>query len=343
MKFTPLLIFIAFQQLVFAQCSFTVTVNYNNPTCYGFSDGSISISIQGANGTSTVEITDSLGNIVSPFSTANSLTEGWYYFSVTDDTPCTEIDSVYLDAPGPIEIDLTTSDLSCFGDNSGSVVVDTVYNYNGDFSNIGYFWNPSGSEGNGIGQSSQTGLNSGNYDLTINDENGCSGTFNFTLSSPPELVLTDLGTDPCSDSAGGCVWAVASGGVPSYDYTWTNLQSNQSVSQTTWCDLEFGCYEILIIDDSGCELKDTVCISCLTLDEEVLLLDVYPNPTDGILYFESNLNEIKSITVFNLNGSVVDIFKEEQSSIDLSDLSSGSYLIVIETASALYRRKFFKN
>jgi len=345
MKIFPLVILLSLYQLVEAQCAFTVTISHNNPICYGFSDGSIVVNASGGNGAFTFFIENSSGTQlnIGGSSIANNLPEDWYYISVTDETPCTEIDSVYLAAPGPIDIDLSTNDLTCFGDSTGWASVDTVYNYSGAYSNVSYFWNPNGIGGNGIGSNTQSALSPGNYMLVVNDENGCSGSFDFSISSPPELEFSHLGMDPCSDSTGGCVWAAATGGVPSYTYEWTNLQNSQTTSQTVWCNLEYGCYGILVTDANGCGLVDTSCISCLSIEEQSLFLDIYPNPTVGMIYFKSNINNVKSIKVLDMSGSEIIVFDGAQNAIDLQDLTSGNYIIVVETTSLIYRNKLIKN
>lgn len=58
-------------------------------------------------------------------------------------------------------------------------------------------------------------------------------------------------------------------------------------------------------------------------------LSISPNPTNGLLTFQSNQN-IQQVQVFNISGQLV--FSEEQSSsnqIDLSDLEKGIYLVKI--------------
>jgi hypothetical protein len=56
---------------------------------------------------------------------------------------------------------------------------------------------------------------------------------------------------------------------------------------------------------------------------------VYPNPTTGKVYFSSQyINE--SYTVYSLVGTIVKSEKIEVQNIDLSDLTSGMYILRIE-------------
>ena len=197
-----------------AQCSFTMNVTFNNPTCHGFSDGSITIIATGGTGNLTFEVTDSVGNIlnVGGVNAANNLSGGWYYISVTDQTPCTEIDSVFLVDPPEMDVLWTIANLWCYGDSTGGVLIDSVYNAQGSYSQVAYFWNPSGTGGQGIGANAQSGLIAGSYTVTINDDFGCSITKDFTISSPPQLVWAQLsstndscGTNPSGVVSNGCI------------------------------------------------------------------------------------------------------------------------------------------
>jgi hypothetical protein len=61
---------------------------------------------------------------------------------VQDGSECSGIDSVFLNEPTQITIDLTAVDPICYGGNSGWARVDSVYNPQGDYNGISYFWNP---------------------------------------------------------------------------------------------------------------------------------------------------------------------------------------------------------
>lgn len=80
-------------------CLMTATASFNDPTCFGFNDGSVTVNSVNANGSPDFVITNSGGTVVNTTNsnTANNLVEGWYYFSVTDDLGCVIIDSVLLE------------------------------------------------------------------------------------------------------------------------------------------------------------------------------------------------------------------------------------------------------
>lgn len=82
----------------------------------------------------------------------------------------------------------------------------------------------------------------------------------------------------------------------------------------------------------------TVCDSLVAgeigLGEESFVdLAIYPNPTNSLLYLE-NLPKHSSVKLYNLNGKLLlqEAFKGENSSLDLSDLPKGVYLLGIESS-----------
>ncbi|MBI3135678.1 MAG: gliding motility-associated C-terminal domain-containing protein [Bacteroidetes bacterium] len=248
----------------------TLTVSANDPTCYQFNDGSVTINTAGA-GTYTFQILNSLGtqlNIANS-NTANNLVSGWYYLNVDDGLGCAGVDSVFLDQPGELNADLIINQPLCYGVPNGLVIADTVYNYTGSYANVGYYWNPNPSGTNGIGKDSCIQLGPGTYSLTLNDENGCSNTVDFTIVYPDSLYFIELGSEPAYcrlfsyQSGNGVVFAAASGGTPDYSYGWTNIVTGAATANTTWGGLNPGTYQVSVTDDNGCTLSETITLDSL--------------------------------------------------------------------------------
>ncbi|MEO9534134.1 MAG: choice-of-anchor L domain-containing protein [Crocinitomicaceae bacterium] len=257
---------------VFEPDELQVDWNYNDPTCYQFSDGSVTVNATGGNGGNVYQIWDASQTILNPgnTNTANTLGQGWYYADITDANGCYVLDSIELIHPGELDIDLVIDQPLCYGQPTGLATVDTVYNATGAYNQIAYFWtpNPSGNP-NGIGTTWINHLGEGSYTLTINDQNGCDKTFDFSIAYPPELEFTEIGSEEAYcrqygyQSGNGVVFAAAGGGTPDYTYTWTNLQTNQTSNNTTWGGLNPGDYYILVQDNYGCILTDTVTLDSL--------------------------------------------------------------------------------
>ncbi|MEO9531064.1 MAG: gliding motility-associated C-terminal domain-containing protein [Crocinitomicaceae bacterium] len=256
---------------VTANCLLTGTPSGNNPTCFGFNDGSATIAVSGATGNLTFVITDDQGTVVNigNSNTANNLSEGWYYFDVTDEFPCNYIDSVQLISPLQMTADLVVTDPLCYGVPTGLAVADTVYNYTGAYDQISYFWSPQTGGTNGLGEDTLFSAGEGQYTLLINDQNGCDETFDFTITYPDSLYLQEFGTESAYcrlygyQSGNGVVYAAATGGVPDYDYLWTNLGTGQTSTNTTWGGRNPGQFQIQVTDNNGCVLTEEITLDSL--------------------------------------------------------------------------------
>jgi len=248
----------------------TMTISSNEPTCYEFSDGSVTINTSGA-GTYTFEITNSSGTLlnISNSNTANNLNSGWYYLNVDDGLGCSGVDSIFLDQPGEISADLIISQPLCYGNPTGVVIADTVYNFTGTYNNVSYFWSPNPSGINGLGADTVSQLGPGTYSLTMNDQNGCSNTQDFTIVYPDSLYFIELGSEPAYcrlfgyQSGNGVVFAAAAGGTPDYSYGWTNVNTGASTANTTWGGLNPGTFVVTATDDNGCTISETVVLDSL--------------------------------------------------------------------------------
>lgn len=243
----------------------------NNPSCYGFSDGSITINVVGGTGELLFEIRDEADNLMNEdnSNTANTLSEGWYYIFVDDESDCEGRDSVLLIDPAQLEIDLTTFEPLCYGDLTGWVKVDSVYNAAGDYDSISFIWNPNPAGIEGVGADSSYAMGGGNYTLTINDQNGCSRTFDIVITNPDSLYFSEFGFDPAYcrlfgyQSGNGVVFGAAAGGTPDYDYLWTNLTNGETSINSTWGGLNPANYLLTVTDANGCVLTNELFLDSL--------------------------------------------------------------------------------
>ena len=245
---------------------------FNNPTCFGFNDGSVTINVLGGVGELIFTITDEDGNVLNEdnSNTANSLPEGWYYITVDDDSECSGDVSVFLDDPDEMEVDITVVDPACYGEASGWARVDEVFNATGDEDGLSFFWAPNTFGDEGLGVDSAWALTAGDYTLTVNDENGCSKVIDFNVSQPDSLFLSEFGFEPAHcrlfgyQSGNGVVFGAAGGGTADYDYTWRDLTTDDTYPNTTWGGLNPGDYELTVTDENGCTLIRTITLDSIS-------------------------------------------------------------------------------
>ncbi len=246
-----------------------VTIIQNDPTCFGFSDGSFTVLISGGSGGAgaTFVIMDASSTVINVggSNAVNSLVSGTYTWDVTDGG-CSATGTVVITDPLPMVINLDITNVLCNGDLTGGVAIDTVNNHQGSFSDISYVWS-SGPPG-GLGITSVTGLPAGQYTLDLTDSEGCAQSIDFMILEPTPLVFSEIGYEPAYcrlydyQSGNGQVYAAATGGVPSYSYLWTEEGSvplNTSIN-TTWGALNPGNYTMVVTDNNGCILTQTVSV-----------------------------------------------------------------------------------
>lgn len=264
--------------------------NSSEPNCYADANGSFTISSTGGQPTYTYFIADTsdmatqLNN--SGSNTANLLTSGWYQGTVTDANGCTDSIIQFISQPDSIWAEFTLKDIDCYGDNTGGIIVDTVWNNQG---NIIYIW-----EMNGVIPNPPTSSNSasplpaGTYVITVQDGQSCSNQYEFTLEENPPLVFNELDFHAslcrmtADQNGGGVVFASATGGsgvgmLPS-PYLWTNLATGQTQTSSTWGGLNPGNYQITYTDNLGCELTETITLDSIS---PIALFTITSDDLDG--------------------------------------------------------------
>lgn len=105
------------------------------------------------------------------------------------------------------------------------------------------------------------------------------------------------------------------------------------------------------LDANGCSNRGAQIItvnSCMAVGEiesEDLVLQVYPNPAQDILYFNTNSTELNSVRIFNAIGQIVfeQAINMTTKSLNVSALSSGMYTIQFNTNTSRHTFHFIKS
>ncbi len=105
-----------------------------------------------------------------------------------------------------------------------------------------------------------TSLCPGNYQVIVSDFDNCLDTVTFSISDQPAIVATASQTSPvsCNGLTDGCATIVASGGVGSFTYVWSDPNSSTG---TTICNLPAGMATVTATDANGCEAIATATIT----------------------------------------------------------------------------------
>lgn len=250
-------------------------------SCFG-SDGAINLNLSG--GISPYDISWSGPNgFTATGEVIDSLDPGLYVAQISDANGCELLIEFNLTETDPLEISLSAQQISCNGDQNGTITAEIsggLPGYEVVWAGPGVFLTDSLSLSN---------LGPGFYEIQVTDANGCTAVEGITITEPDELTATLSITPTTCELADGSAIAEASGGtiVGDYTYTWLAADSLPIGSGNSITGLAPGLYFVIITDDNGCTFSSPVIIQ----DENVLLDAAITNPgcatgNDGAIELE---------------------------------------------------------
>ena len=227
----------------------TIAANFlvEAPKCPENEDGSIVINfISGGGGMNVLDNYD-IEWINPPGLSGTTLVDlpaGQYEVEIRDKiASCSNRFTIDLKEPDPLEILFEKLDVSCNGQNNGSIEITGLSN-DANISSI--LWDAAANN--------QTtpiidSLIAGNYTVLVKDENDCEveKTFNIQESDMLEIDV-EVQAIPCNIPDGGSIEITISGGQAPYAINWSN-GSNDSLIE----NLTLGNYSVIVRDVAGCE------------------------------------------------------------------------------------------
>lgn len=167
----------------------------------------------------------------------SGLEAGTYRVTITDENNCFVIRSGTVDPPAPIDLNLSSGEVSCKGGDDGSVNVSV----NGGTAPYTYSWS------NGSSDPVLTGVTAGTYGLTVTDAEGCSGEGMVTVTELPALICSINQLTEVVLGGDGSLEVVVEGGTPPYSYRWSNGSTTSGIDS-----LDGGAYSVTITDANQC-------------------------------------------------------------------------------------------
>ncbi|MCB9198099.1 MAG: gliding motility-associated C-terminal domain-containing protein [Flavobacteriales bacterium] len=215
------------------------TVVSNDITCFGNTDGFISVASNGAN---PLAFSINGGLTYQSSNIFNGLSSGTYIVNIQDANGCvTNTSSVTIHEPSAIAISSVANNSTC-GNSDGSIDLSAVggtgsYQYSIDGGNIFQ----------GLG--SFSGLGAGNYSVVVKDINNCSSNTNVVVTDDngPSINSVVIIDESCFGANDGSLTVTASGTSP-LTYTFNNgtPQSSNIITSIT------GSVDIMVEDGNGC-------------------------------------------------------------------------------------------
>ncbi|MCB9271793.1 MAG: hypothetical protein H6561_19870 [Lewinellaceae bacterium] len=255
-------------QVMGGDCALMVNVNSTPIFCNGDNSGAIMLQVTGAVGNTSVQWSNGAPDttIISGLFTGN------YQYTVTDDAACTITGAVSLASPDPVGIVVTTSNVACAGDSTGSASA-VVNGAQGVYS---ISWS-NGDLGDSTGN-----LKAGNYTVYAMDELGCLTSDSFMILENTPITLT-VDTIISMD---GNIQVTVQGGTEPYAYLWSDDTSAVSTDEDL-TGASPGLYRLEVTDALGCQItSDTLRIESTSarFDQQLVnQIRVYPNPVGSQL------------------------------------------------------------
>jgi gliding motility-associated-like protein len=288
-----------------------------NLLCNAVCDGSIVATASGGTGALTFDI----GGAGQAGGTFAALCAGTYTLTVTDANGCQDTQTATLTEPTQLTFTTTPTPLSCFGDGSGSI----AFNANGGVPTYLY------SIDNGASFSSMATvsfLQSGLYDVVVEDANGCQSAAQVNVTEPAQLIITNQTATnaSCFGVCDGTVDVQVSGGTTGaglYTYNWANGIAGPNQNNVT--GLCAGSYPVDIIDNNGCSVSTTLSV---TQPPQVIINNY--NVTD--VTCNADCDGVIEIFGINTVQYSIDNGATFQAASLFNNLCAGIYNIVVEDA-----------
>ncbi len=221
-----------------------ITVTSTNVSCYGGSDGS---AVAGFPGTPPFSFQWSTG----PTNTiVTGLSAGVYTVTISDSKGCIASTPFTINQPSPLNSQLATTLIPCFGGTISSAVTSTggagpyTYTVNGSALAV--------SPG-----TVATNLSVGVQTVTVKDTKGCLTTNTVLLNQAAQQIITPTITQPlCPKTSDGAISVTASGPVAGYSYSWHPGSSTSA----TLSNIPAGNYTLYLHDASNCITKSVIAV-----------------------------------------------------------------------------------
>ncbi len=218
------------------------SISYIHVSCNGGSDG--------------MAVVGAMGGVpgydfVWPDNTVNDtvigISAGSHIVTITDQNDCFTLFQVFITEPDSLKVDsLILDNVTCHGGQDGAAEIFS----SGGTGVHSYAWP------DGIIDASRSDLMAGNYQVTIEDENGCLDSVSVSIAEPNELVLNpDSVPESMLGANDGEASVAPEGGTSPYSYMWSTLESTDTIR-----NLSPSNYSVTVTDAHNCSMTVTVIV-----------------------------------------------------------------------------------
>ena len=323
---------------VTAPAEFVSQVDLTEPSCFGATDGSISVEVQGGTGPLSYNYDGTTSDVLM----IDMAGAGNYAITVVDGNGCSYDASVDLGGPAEVVPAATVTDVLCSDSEDGVIAVSATGG-----TGMGYIYSI---DGGGFGPNGTfDGLAPGSYTITVQDDAACEGSSDFTVAAPDAIGITIEANEGASETASnGVIDITVTGGTAPYEFSWDGPNYDGSEEDAT--GISPGDYTVTITDANGCSFTSTtITVVVNGVEEMVNRIDLmlFPNPTNGVVDLRMSGLNGESVTAVLMDGIGREVSREDLGNLtgekvhrmDLSRAEAGVYYLrmVVNGASEVMR------
>ncbi|UUF13898.1 MULTISPECIES: gliding motility-associated C-terminal domain-containing protein [Flavobacterium] len=298
-------------------------------TCYSASTGTVTAGVvTNSVGTVTYSWTNSSNAVVGNTASVSNLPAGTYTLTVSDDCS-SQSNSVTITQPSAaLALSVSSkTDVSCFGESTGTVTAGTVTNSVGT---VIYSWT-NGSNTIVGSTASVSNLPAGTYTLTVSDD--CSSQSNSVTITQPSAALALAASSKtdvtCYSASTGTVTAGAvTNSVGTVTYTWIN-SSNAVVGNTaSVSNLPAGTYTLTVSDNCSSQTNS------VTITQPSAALALAASSKTDVTCYSASTGTVTAGAVTNSVGTVTYTWINSSNAVvgntaSVSNLPAGTYTLTV--------------
>jgi len=228
------------------------TIFKQDVLCFGAATGAVEISVSGG---TQIEISPGVLDYVYSWSGPNgfasasknisNLIAGTYIVKVTDALGCATNTLIIVNESTEIEINFTKTNVTCYGDNNGSIDVTVI----GGKAPYRISWR---NLANGF---SLSNLSGGTYVATIIDGNNCVKEISIVIEEPIFFIDPTVMPISCNGKNDGSIDLNLTGGIAPFSITWSD-GSSAGIQRN---NIAAGTYTVVILDSDvyQCPIEKT--------------------------------------------------------------------------------------
>ncbi|MBN2613961.1 MAG: gliding motility-associated C-terminal domain-containing protein [Bacteroidales bacterium] len=295
------------------------SISTTDATCFGYNDGTISITASGGTGTLSYSV---LGGLFPQTSAVfDTMPANNYTVRVVDANNCVSPDSS-VTIGQPAGVDFTSqvaTAVTCYGDSNGAISITA----SGGAGELAY------SIDNGLNYNNNNGLfdglAAGNYSVRLRDTAGCEYPGDvLAVETPPAIEITGQIAEniSCAGYGDGTINITATGGTGTLQYS-VNKGTEYFDNNGLFTGLTEGTYPVRVRDAAGCDTAGT--------ELEIINPDTLRIDTLSVIHVTEDVNGSVTLTSEGGTGTVdfIAVITASDSLVNVTgqftDLQAGGY------------------